>query len=105
MPSPLDNAHDFSPLLKPSQWITLYALTSVVFQALDQKEIQSILAEAPAEVDPQSIKAFAANESNYSNVEFRKYLDFFLSTRLPRKTVDQFAAVLDLLKYYSPSMS
>ncbi|KAI5844407.1 hypothetical protein DFP73DRAFT_52674 [Morchella snyderi] len=97
MPSPLDNAHDFSPLLKPSQWITLYALTSVVFQALDHNDIQSILAGAPAGSNPESIKAFAANESNYSNVEFRKYLDVFLSTKLPRKTVDQFAAVLDLL--------
>jgi len=94
-----DNPHNFPPTLTPSQWITLYSLTSAIIQPFTEDEITAYIQSAATDISKEHVRSFLLEEANYTNPRFRFALEHTLEKKLPKSSVQAICFVLGLLEY------
>lgn len=95
MPDPAPPRRQYPSTLSPSQWTTLYAVSSVVIPSLPPSTLS---ASAPAAADEAAITRFSRDAADYDNVPFRRGLEGFMALQLVAGKRKGIRVVLDMLK-------
>ncbi|KAL7269173.1 hypothetical protein RUND412_008175 [Rhizina undulata] len=95
IPAPLSDT--FPPYLTPTQWNTLYALTSTVIPALSPLDADKLLFDAPISTPIEALQRLADETADESNIPFRRGLEDILGHRIPETSRKGIAQVLGML--------
>lgn len=90
--------HSLPKTFSPSQWETLYALTSTVLPPLSAEETELLLKSADSGKDLNAVKEFARNGATVDNASFRKCLEEVIEVSMNPQTRKTFGLVLNLLR-------